>query len=93
MGTYIMSDLHGGFELFQRMLKKIEFSSTDHIIILGDVIDRQPGSIQLLLDIMSRENVEVIAGNHCVMAIECLTFLMQEITEKNISKINEHTLD
>lgn len=37
---------------------------------------------------MKRPNVEVIAGNHCVMACECFSFLLQEITEDTVEKMN-----
>lgn len=37
---YIMSDLHGCYDLYQKMLKTIKFSQTDMLYIIGDVIDR-----------------------------------------------------
>ena len=46
--TYCMSDLHGEKDLFDKMLEKIQFSSLDHLYILGDVIDRGPHGVELL---------------------------------------------
>lgn len=37
---YVMSDIHGCYEQFMIMLKKIHFTDTDILYILGDVIDR-----------------------------------------------------
>ena len=64
MATYICSDIHGQYQKFKNMLKKIKFSDKDTMYILGDVIDRGPESIKLLADIMSRENITLLLGNH-----------------------------
>lgn len=37
------------------------------LYILGDILDREPNPIKIILDVMERPNVEVMAGNHCVM--------------------------
>ena len=74
------------------MLKKIDFKDEDMLYILGDILDRGPNPIKIILDVMDRMNVEVIAGNHCVMACECLGFLLQEIREENLSAIDEETI-
>ena len=37
---YVMSDLHGRYDLFLRMLEKISFSNCDTLYLLGDLIDR-----------------------------------------------------
>ena len=89
MSTYVMSDLHGNYDAYMQMLEKIQFSGEDVLYILGDILDRGPHPIKILLDLMERPNVEVIAGNHCVMAMECLGFLMQEITQESIADLNE----
>lgn len=88
MSTYVMSDLHGNYEAYQKMLAKINFQQEDMLYILGDILDRGPNPIQIILDLMKRPNVEIIAGNHCVMACECFKFLLSEITEENISQID-----
>lgn len=31
MATYVMRDLHGRFDLYQKMLKIIDFSKDDHL--------------------------------------------------------------
>ena len=84
MSTYVMSDLHGNYDAYIKMLNKIAFKSPDMLYILGDVLDRGPNSIKIILDLMKRPNVEVLAGNHCVMACDCFSFLLKEITEKSM---------
>lgn len=69
---YIMSDIHGQYDRYRKMLDKINFSDDDFLYILGDIIDRGPQSFEILFDIMDRSNVELFLGNHEHMM---LTFL------------------
>ena len=61
---YIMSDTHGQYERYQAMMEKIDLKKEDTLYVLGDVIDRGLGSMEILLDIMERENVVMFLGNH-----------------------------
>lgn len=70
MATYVISDIHGRREEFYEMLVKIEFDKNDKLYILGDVVDRGPDGLALLLEIMDMTNVEMIIGNHEQMALE-----------------------
>ena len=88
MSTYVMSDLHGNYKAYKDMLEKIEFSNADTLFILGDILDRGPHPIKIILDVMNRPNVEVLAGNHCMMALECMSFLMREVTLESLAELN-----
>lgn len=83
---YVMSDLHGEYELYQTMLEQIEFSDADTLYILGDVLDRGPHPVKILLDMMERPNVEFLCGNHELMGLSCLCFLCRDITPKNLEE-------
>lgn len=61
---YVMSDIHGHYDMYLKMLRKIDFSEKDHMYIIGDAVDRGPESIPLLLDIMDRKNITFMIGNH-----------------------------
>lgn len=61
---YCMSDLHGELDFFQEMLEQIHFSDTDHLYILGDVIDRGTGGVDILEQIMDAPNITMLLGNH-----------------------------
>lgn len=61
---YIMSDIHGLYDRYVKMLEKIDLRPEDRLYILGDVIDRGPDGIAILFDIMERENAELFLGNH-----------------------------
>lgn len=67
MSIYACGDIHGQFHLYQKMLKGINFSDSDHLFIIGDAIDRGPDGVKLLLDIMNRKNVTLLLGNHELM--------------------------
>lgn len=73
MAHYVMSDLHGEADRFHAMLNKIGFLEDDTLIILGDVIDRGPNGIDLLLEIMDMPNVIMLLGNHEYMMLQYLS--------------------
>ena len=61
--------------------------------VLGDVVDRGPNPVKTLLKLMEMPNAICIVGNHEVMAVECLTFLKKEITDKSLEELDYKTLD
>ncbi|MCL2792270.1 MAG: metallophosphoesterase [Spirochaetaceae bacterium] len=61
---YCCSDLHGYFDEFMKLLKKINFTSNDTMYILGDNIDRGPKPIELLKYIYEHDNIISLLGNH-----------------------------
>lgn len=61
---YVISDIHGEYDLFIKLLKKIGFSSDDEMIVCGDVIDKGQDSVKLLRFIKSKPNIRCIIGNH-----------------------------
>ena len=70
--TYVISDIHGSYESFIKMLKLIGFSNDDRLIILGDICDRGTDSAEIYLDVMKRKNVLCLKGNHELMAEKVL---------------------
>lgn len=93
MAIYCMSDIHGEYEKYMRMLEKISFSTDDTLYVIGDVVDRGAQGIKILQDMMRRPNVVPLVGNHEYMAIQCLGFLTMEITENSISKFNDDMVE
>lgn len=89
---YVMSDLHGCFEEYKRMLEKIDFKESDTLYILGDVVDRGSQSIEILQDMMLRSNVFPILGNHEYMLNEALEFMLSEINEENILNVEDSNM-
>lgn len=61
---YVMSDIHGCYNEFIKMMDLIQLKDNDTLYILGDVIDRGNGSLQILDYIMNHQNIKMILGNH-----------------------------
>lgn len=90
---YVMSDLHGEYDKYLAMLKKIKFSDDDELYILGDVVDRGQKPVKILRDMSMRHNVFPIMGNHDKMAIDVLSWLLDEVNEANLYKnINNESM-
>ncbi len=70
MATYVMSDIHGDRTRFHQMLETINLKDSDHLYILGDVIDRGPEGIELLMEIRQMKNAVLILGNHEYMCLQ-----------------------
>lgn len=84
---YVMSDIRGDYERYAKMLKKIRLSGRDTLYILGNVIDGGD-SMKLLLDMMMRENVYPVIGDHEFAALKCLNWLMNDVTEDSVANID-----
>ena len=82
--TYVMSDIHGQYEKYRAMLKKIEFSDDDTLYILGDIVDRGEEPMRILSDMSMRANIIPLMGNHEHMAQYVLSAVNVEITEESI---------
>ena len=66
---YAISDIHGCYDKYMAMLEKIGFSDDDTLYVLGDVVDRGEDGIRVLFDMLERENVIPIKGNHDYLAL------------------------
>ena len=61
---YAVSDIHGCYDKYKNLLEKLDLKEDDRLYVLGDVVDRGPDGPKILLDMMSRKNVELLLGNH-----------------------------
>ena len=72
MSTYVISDIHGQYKSFLKMLDLIRFGKDDTLYVLGDAIDRGPDGIKILLHLMKMENAEMFMGNHELLMLDAL---------------------
>lgn len=93
MADYVIADIHGEYDMFMELLDKIKLEDKDTLYILGDVLDRGPHPVQVLLKLMEMTNAVCLAGNHELMALDCLEFLRREITEESIAKMAPAAID
>ena len=73
--TYVVSDLHGSYKKFQKLLKEIRFTDKDIMYVLGDIVDYGEDSIELLCDLSMRVNIIPIVGDHDYRAVRLLSAL------------------
>ncbi len=70
---YVMSDIHGNRRRFDSIMNQIDLKTDDQLYVLGDVIDRHPDGIQILLQLMDMSNATLLLGNHELMMLEALS--------------------
>ena len=80
---YVVSDIHGCYDQYIQLLHRIGLKASDTLYILGDMIDRGPDGLKLLLDLSLRPNIIPFLGNHEYAALTCLPWLLEELTEEN----------
>ena len=61
---YCVSDIHGHYDLFCRLLDKVKFCGGDKLYVLGDIIDKGADSVRLARLLFAMPNAVCIAGNH-----------------------------
>lgn len=81
MSTYVMSDVHGLKCRYDAMLEALALKEEDTLYILGDVIDRGPDGIAILRDVMTREHVVMLLGNHEYMMKQYYEAIHHVITD------------
>ena len=69
---YVLSDIHGNERRFHSILHQIDLRPEDTLYVLGDVIDRHPGGLRILRQLMAMPNARLILGNHEYMLLRAL---------------------
>jgi bis(5'-nucleosyl)-tetraphosphatase (symmetrical) len=66
MALYLMGDLQGCNTAFQQLLHELNFShDQDQLYILGDLVNRGPGSLEILRYVKQHEaHIHCVLGNH-----------------------------
>lgn len=71
--TYVVSNLYGRYDKFEKLLKKISLNDSDILYILGNIVDHGEESIKLINDISTRLNVYSVLGEHDYKAFVLLS--------------------
>lgn len=69
---YVLSDIHGNERRFRSVMDQIALQPEDTLYILGDVIDRHPGGLRILQQLMAMPNAKMLLGNHEYMMLRAL---------------------
>ena len=73
--TYVISDIHGDYEKFKKLLCEISFKESDVMYVLGDILDHGDEPIELICDLSMRYNILPVLGECDYNALKLLTEL------------------
>ena len=90
---YCISDIHGEYDKFIKMLELISLTDDDKLYILGDVLDRGKHPIKTLLKIMELPNAELIIGNHELMMLEIVKKGFEKTVTADIADLDYDTTE
>lgn len=64
--TIVISDIHGHVSLLKQLLKKVQYSKEDTLVIVGDFLEKGPEvleTVHFLMDLARYPNVHILNGN------------------------------
>lgn len=61
---YCISDIHGEYDLFCRLMEYVKFSDSDELFVLGDMTDKGNDTVALCNLLRNVPNIHCILGNH-----------------------------
>ena len=79
--TYVVSDIHGCLDKFNKLIKEINLKDGDTMYVLGDIVDYGEQSIELLCELSMMYNVIPILGDCDYKAYRMLTALNGMLTD------------
>lgn len=63
--VFVLGDPHGGYRALVQVLRLCNFNKdTDTLIVLGDVVDGWPETVELINELLTIKNLIIIMGNH-----------------------------
>ena len=92
MSTYVIGDIHGCFDQFTELLKKINYrKDEDKLILLGDLVNRGPDSLSVINHCMADSSIITVLGNHdlyllYLLSIDKATGSLKEVVEADRNK-------
>jgi len=61
---YVVGDVHGCRETFERLLAELDVAATDLVVCVGDIVRKGPDSKGALSVVRARDNVVSVRGNN-----------------------------
>lgn len=71
---YVISDIHGCYNEFIKMLNLIDLKDDDILYILGDIFDRGPEPLKVYQYIKDKPNIKMCMGNHETFILEYFSY-------------------
>lgn len=66
---WVIGDVHGYANVLARLIEKLKLGVDDHVVLLGDMIDRGPNSYGVIEQVRLNPNIHSLKGNHEDMMI------------------------
>ncbi len=82
--TYVLSDIHGEYELFYGLMEKVRFSGSDTLVCCGDMIEKGKHSVRLTKLLFSLKNAVLLTGNHEYAFLKYYWSLMRETCDYDV---------
>ena len=70
---FAISDIHGCYRTFKKLLKKVNFDGSDHLYVIGDFLNKGPRTQPLfehLYHLSQKGQLSLIRGNHEQMLLD-----------------------
>ena len=65
--VWVVGDIHGHRESFEALLDSLCLGESDHVLCIGDLIDRGPDSFGVVEAVRNDDRIHSIMGNHEMM--------------------------
>ena len=62
--TYVVANLYGRLDKYEKLIKKINLKESDVLYILGNIVDFGEDSIKLVNELSAQYNVYTVLGEH-----------------------------
>ena len=62
--TYVVANLYGRLNKYEKLIKKINLKESDNLYILGNIVDYGEQSIELINELSTQYNVYSVLGEH-----------------------------
>lgn len=70
--VWVVGDIHGHADELDCLISALELSERDHLVCVGDLIDRGPNSRGVVSRFREHPRFHSILGNHEYLAIQCI---------------------
>lgn len=90
---YVTAALHGYYDKYMALIKEIDLKKDDVLFVLGDIVDGGDKGIEILMDMMMRDNVFPILGEHDLIAYEVLSGIASETKDDITAPLSKELAD
>ena len=86
--TYVVANLYGRLDKYEKLIKKINLKESDNLYILGNIVDYGEQSIELINELSAQYNVYSVLGEHDYKAYLLLSEFDRIIKEGSTPSVN-----